>query len=91
MLDQIAGSLEAQAPRLVPLVCEAEEKARIELERLKAEHEAWRKRPTVENERERLAKIERAASRPPRTARATSGRSWSDGSGLSRCRDSWLR
>jgi hypothetical protein len=60
MLDQIAGSLKAQASRLVPLVREAEEKERIEYERLKAEHEAWQRRRAIEEERERLAKIERA-------------------------------
>jgi hypothetical protein len=60
MLDQIAGSLKAQASRLVPLVREAEEKARIEFERRKAEHEAWLRQRAIEEERERLAKLERA-------------------------------
>lgn len=59
MLDQLAGSLKAQASRLVPLVREAEEKERIEYERLKVEHEAWQRRRAIEEEWERLAKIER--------------------------------
>jgi hypothetical protein len=60
MLDQIAGVLKAQASRLVPLVHEAEEKERIEHERRVAEQEAWRRRRAIEEEQERLAKIERA-------------------------------
>lgn len=60
LLDQIAGALKAQASRLVPLVREAEEKARIEHEKRVAEQEAWRRRRAIEEERERLAKLERA-------------------------------
>jgi hypothetical protein len=60
LLDQIAGALKAQASRLVPLVREAEEKARIEHEKRVAEHEAWLRRRAIEEEQERLAKLERA-------------------------------
>ena len=60
LLDQIAGSLKAQASRLVPLVHEAEEKERVEYEKHLAEQEAWRRRRAIEEERERLAKLERA-------------------------------
>ena len=60
LLDQIAGSLKAQASRLAPLVREAEEKERIEYEKRVAEHEAMRKRWAIAEEQERLAKLERA-------------------------------
>lgn len=60
LLDQIAGALKAQATRLVPLVHEAEEKERIAHEKRVAEQEAWRRRRAIEEEQERLAKIERA-------------------------------
>jgi len=60
LLDQIAGALKAQASRLVPLVREAEEKARIEHEKRVAEHEAMQRRWAIQAEQERLAKLERA-------------------------------
>jgi len=60
LLEQIPAALKAQASRLVPLVREAQEKARIEHERLVAEHEAMQKRWTIQAEQERLAKLERA-------------------------------
>jgi len=60
MFESILTSLKAQASKLLPLVRAHQEKQRLEAERREVEHQAWLKQRAIEEEKARLAALERA-------------------------------